>query len=96
MNKLYWALAGAALLALYTWWVYGLGMDSVETKVITITAKEDLRQTDASGKLAVGDAKHGQQLKEKIDESKQVRAPQDCDRTDIGDLRVDALGGVRH
>ena len=96
MKQLYIALGAAALLGLYTWWVYDLGADSVEAKVITVTVREDIRQGDAVGKLAVGDIKHEQRVKEKINESKQTRAPQGCDLVDIGDMRVVALGGVHH
>lgn len=95
VSKLYLTIAAAVLLGLYTWWIYDLGQDSIEAKVITVTVKEDIRQSSAAGKLAVSDIKHEQQLKEKIDESKQARAPQGCNLVDIGDLRVDALGGVR-
>jgi len=90
-QQLYITIGAAALLGLYTWWVYGIGQDSIEAKVITVTVTEEARQDDAVGKLAVGDIKHEQQVKEVVDESNKTRAPQDCDLADIGDLRYDAL-----
>ena len=90
-QQLYIAIGAAALLGLYTWWIYGLGQDSIEAKVITVTVTEEARQGDAAGKLAVGDIKREQHVKEVVDESKKTRAPQDCDLADIGDLRYDAL-----
>ena len=95
MKIWYAAVAGALLLGLYTWWVYGLGADSVEKKVITMTVMESARQTEAAGQLGIGDIKQWQRVKEVIDETKQIRAPQDCDLADPGDMRVNALGGVR-
>ena len=95
MKIWYAAVAGALLLGLYTWWIYGLGADSVEEKIITVTVMESARQTEAAGQLGIGDVKQGQRVKEVIDETKQARAPQGCDLVDPGDLRVNALGGVR-
>lgn len=95
MNWLYGGIAGVLLLGLYTWGVFEWGKDSCEAKVITLTVYEEKRQAEGVGQLKVGDIKHEQRVKNIIREAAAVAAPQDCDRADIGDLRVNALGGVR-
>lgn len=91
MKQLNIVIAAAVVFGLYTWWIYGLGAASITAKTEVATVAETGRQSGAAGELAVGDVKHEQQVKEAVNESKQTRAPQDCDLSDIGDLRYDAL-----
>lgn len=95
MNYLYGGIAGAALLGLYTWAVFEWGKDSCEARVVTVTVYEEKRQAEEAGKLKVAEVKHEQRVKEIIRETAAVSAPLGCDRADIGDLRVERLGGVR-
>jgi hypothetical protein len=95
MNKLYAAIAGAIILGLYTWAVFERGKESCEAKVEVATVKETSRQAEGAGELKTGDVKHGQQVEDTKRTVAATPAPQDCDRVDIGDLRVGTLGGVR-
>lgn len=95
MNYLYSGIAGALLLGLYTWGVFEWGKDSCEAKVVTVTVYEEKRQTEGVGQLKTGEVKRGQQIKEDLGKIAAAPAPQGCDRVDIGDLRVERLGGVR-
>ena len=71
-------IAGAVAIALYTWWIYGLGADSVEAKVITVTAKEDARQSGDVGNLKAAEAKHEPKIIERIKIVREAADPSGC------------------
>lgn len=95
MNILYGGIGGAVLLGLYTWAVFEWGQQSCEAKVMTVTVYEEKRQAEGVGQLKVAEVKRGQKIEEIKREVAAVPAPLGCDRADVGDLRVDRLGGVR-
>lgn len=96
MNRIYAAVGIAILVGLYTWWVFNLGVNSCEAKVDKITTTETIRQGGDVAQLTGAEVKHGTQVNEIIKYVRSKPSPQDCDKVDTGDDRVNALGGVRH
>lgn len=95
MNKIYAAVGIAVLFGLYTWWVFNLGVNSCEAKVDKTTTTETIRQGGDVAQLTGAEVLHGEQVKGTIQYIRLKPAPQDCDKVDVGDDRVNALGGVR-
>lgn len=78
MSRIYAAIAGAAAIAIYTWWIYGLGADSVKAKTQIATAVEEKRQADDVGELKSAEAKHEPQIVERIKIVREAADPSGC------------------
>ena len=90
-----YAIAGGLIaFCAWSWWIYGLGQDSIEAKIDKTTTTETIRQANDAGNLKAGDAKHATKIIERIKIVRAAPSPLDCAAVDIGDDRVLVLGGM--
>ena len=78
MNRIYSAIAGAVAIAIYTWWIYGLGADSVKAKTQIATTVEEKRQADDVGELKVAEADHAPKIITRIKIVREAADPSGC------------------